>query len=59
MARYHFRDIEDQRAEHAHDVAQGEYRGQPEDFDDRPDMADLIDPKSRDSWLEFELGPTP
>lgn len=43
MARYHFRDVEDQRAERAHDVRQWEIIGELSDFDRRPPLDELVD----------------
>lgn len=50
MARYHFRDVEDQRDERAHEVRRGEYRGEPGDFDRRPPLDELPEYAGGDRW---------
>ncbi len=50
MARYHFRDVEDQRAEGVYVVRRSEVPEPEPDY--RPDPDDLVDPKARRPWYE-------
>jgi len=45
----YFRDLDDQLAERAYEVRIGENPTQPEDFDERPTLEDVVDPED-DPW---------
>jgi hypothetical protein len=47
---YYFRDLNDQLAERAYEVRIGENPTQPEDFDERPSLEDVVDPED-DPWF--------
>lgn len=46
----YFRDLNDQLDERAHGVRIGENPTQPEDFDERPALEDVVDPED-DPWF--------
>jgi hypothetical protein len=50
MARYHFRDLEDQRDERAYIVQRSDVPEPEPDY--RPDLDELVDPKAKRPWYD-------